>query len=476
MQIASVSHGAGPGDPAGLSESWDWTTDPGAGSGRCPDRVLDRIGFRWEPKNAPASDALTERNTGMWRRLTETVSALAQGIGSPDRWWARVSDAVTGSDTLEGARQVHDAAVRQAPVVWLLGKTGAGKTSVIAALTGESRAEIGSGVMPCTRASQMYDWPAEAPVLRFLDTRGLGEAGYDPAEDIAVARAQAHVLLVVAKVNDPKQTSVLETLAAVRRADRTWPVIVVQTGLHLLYEGRADHPAPYAYDAGMPDPGQIPAGLMQALEDQRTLFSALPGKAPLFVPVDFTQADDGYTDQYYGLAALHDALQGAGIDQWVRQDRASAADASAAVAAAAVPLIRGYMAAAAVAGAMPVPYVGTGGVAGTVALMLRALAARYDEPWTPGRLRDFGAAVGGATLLGLGAGYGAREAAKLIPVAGTSVAGALNALAAGALVYALGKAACVYLGARRDGRMVDEQAIRTAFRAAYDEARRLGAR
>jgi hypothetical protein len=57
-----------------------------------------------------------------------------------------------------------------APVVWLLGKTGAGKTAI--PLTGDPRAVIGEGFEPCTRTAAFYDVPAEAPLLRFLDTRG----------------------------------------------------------------------------------------------------------------------------------------------------------------------------------------------------------------------------------------------------------------------------------------------------------------
>jgi predicted GTPase len=71
-----------------------------------------------------------------------------------------------------------------APVVWLLGKTGAGKTAIVSALTGDPRAVIGEGFEACTRTAAFYDVPAEAPLLRFLDTRGLGEVRYDPASDI----------------------------------------------------------------------------------------------------------------------------------------------------------------------------------------------------------------------------------------------------------------------------------------------------
>jgi predicted GTPase len=60
------------------------------------------------------------------------------------------------------------------PVFWLLGKTQSGKSSIIRAMTGSTRAEIGNGFRPCTRTAQQYPFPDEAdPLIRFLDTRGL---------------------------------------------------------------------------------------------------------------------------------------------------------------------------------------------------------------------------------------------------------------------------------------------------------------
>jgi len=71
------------------------------------------------------------------------------------------------------------------PVFWLYGKTQSGKTSLIRFLTGADEAEIGQGFKPCTRFSRQYLFPtAEAPLLVFLDTRGVDEPGYDPAEDL----------------------------------------------------------------------------------------------------------------------------------------------------------------------------------------------------------------------------------------------------------------------------------------------------
>ena len=99
------------------------------------------------------------------------------------------------------------------PVFWLFGKTQSGKTSIIKYLTGADEAEIGQGFRPCTRFSQPYQFPtAEAPLLTFLDTRGLDEPGYDPAEDLAQFNTQAHVVIVTVKALDHAQENVLRHL------------------------------------------------------------------------------------------------------------------------------------------------------------------------------------------------------------------------------------------------------------------------
>src|ERR1700693_6311827 len=72
------------------------------------------------------------------------------------------------------------------PVFWLYGKTQSGKTSLVRYLTGAEDADIGPGVNPCPSFSRRYEFPTpEAPLLTFLDTRGVDEAGYDAAEDLA---------------------------------------------------------------------------------------------------------------------------------------------------------------------------------------------------------------------------------------------------------------------------------------------------
>ena len=132
--------------------------------------------------------------------------------------------------------------------------------------------------------------PPEAPLLRFLDTRGLGEAGYDPAGDMSWCEGQSHLVLVVMQVSDPAQHVVLHALQQVRRRHPEWPVVVAQTGLHGLYPAGMTHPIRYPYTGGPEDETQpsLPHPLRQALAYQRKLFSGLRGPQPRFVPIDFT--------------------------------------------------------------------------------------------------------------------------------------------------------------------------------------------
>src|SRR5947208_14922563 len=82
------------------------------------------------------------------------------------------------------------------PVIWLFGKVQAGKTSIIRALTGAERAQIGNGFTPCTRWAARYDVPnPDFPLAVFLDTRGLVVAGFDAQVDLAAFLAGALMLL-----------------------------------------------------------------------------------------------------------------------------------------------------------------------------------------------------------------------------------------------------------------------------------------
>lgn len=357
------------------------------------------------------------------------------------------------------------------PVVWLLGKVQSGKTSVIRTLTGVNDAEIGDGFRACTRSSVIFDFPREAPVVRFLDTRGLGEAGYDPAEDIAFCEARSHLVLVTMRAMDLQQGVVVAALAETRKRHPDWPVVVAQTTLHEGYAGRS-HVEPYPFDDdGLPTAGVAP-GLSRSLRTQRGLLARLPGMAVIrFVPIDFTKADDGLEPADYGLPALHRALLevaplalGAALaDEQLRAEGGRSQLAHARILRYAVAAAAGDL----------VPLAGLLAVPGVQAGLLHNLAQLYGVEWDRRVAAEFAGALGTGTVVSALGGFGLRQLAKMIPVYGQTVGAAAASAASFAATYALGKAAVYYLSRRHLGAEATrgvtreyKDAFATAFRLA----------
>src|SRR5262245_11075028 len=122
------------------------------------------------------------------------------------------------------------------PVLWLFGKTQSGKTTLVRYLTGAEDAAIGQGFRPCTHFSREYHFPtADTPLLTFLDTRGVEEPGYDPAEDLARFDEQAHIVVVTVKLLDQAQEAFVNHLKALRKSQPARPVLLVLTCLHEAY-------------------------------------------------------------------------------------------------------------------------------------------------------------------------------------------------------------------------------------------------
>ena len=386
------------------------------------------------------------------------------------RFWHPIRDAVLGTSADSTKEEtIRRGAKEDAPVIWLLGKTGSGKTSIIHAVTGADHAVIGNGFEPCTRASSVFDFPMEVPLVRFLDTRGLGEAGYEPEADIAFCESRAHLIIAVVRVKDADQDLVLRIVRAARKRNPDWPLIVAQTTLHECYPNRADHVVPYPFKGDQADTTchGIGPDLRISLAHQRSLFDRIPGKgAVLFVPLDFTQLGDGYSPADYGIDALRKGIETAlpdALDALIRRNESGEVDQ---IARDAHSLILGYSGAALGSGAIPVPFVDAAALAAVIGIMLRALGKRYDVEWTARLYGEFTTCLGSGVLVGQMAKYALREVAKMIPVWGQTAGLAMSAAAAFALAYAIGRAACVYLGHRRCGLTVTKGDVRQAFREA----------
>lgn len=380
------------------------------------------------------------------------------------------------------ADQNADALIEQArgmaPVVWMLGKVQSGKTSIIRAITGSSDAEIGDGFRACTRTSRLYEFPSDAPVLRFLDTRGLGEAGYDPEEDLAFAETSAHLVLVTMRAMDPQQQGILQALHTVRKRHPRWPVVVAQTSLHEAYAPGAGHQLPYPFDIMRPadTPAGMPLDLTRALAYQRSLFESLRGgDPPLFVPIDFTRSGDGLTPLDYGLEALTEALATAAPAGMLAALAAMPGFSVDPKAKDADPIIMGHAMAAAGGDLVPVPIAGTIAASAVQARLLSKLGRLYGIEWDRRAYADLSAALGAGTLLKVASQIGLRQLVKAIPAYGQTAGAAASAAASFALTYALGKAAVYYLHRRRQGgsdrkgvAKVYQQALREAFSMARE--------
>jgi uncharacterized protein (DUF697 family) len=366
-------------------------------------------------------------------RLTRAWRAFRRTVLSPE------PDATRDSEIGELAR-------RQAPTVWLLGKVQAGKTSIVHAITGHPDAEIGRGYKPCTRTARVFDFPDDVPVIRFLDSSGLGEVGYDPSEDLAELEHRAHVVLAVTRAMDSQYEQVLEVLRAVRRRNPHWAIVLAQTRLHDGYPDGADHP-PYETLATAPGLDD----LRRSLAQQAAAFRSLPGDGAVHVvPLDLTRPEDGFADPLYGFDALLDALEKAGtagMDVVLRNLGTRGATTRAARAR---PHVLGYALAAGASDAMPI--VGVVTVPTIQGKMLHSIGRIYDVAWNGQRLRQFAASLGTGTAMSIGLRHGARQLAKLVPVYGATVGAVAASASSFSVTYALGMAACYYLGLTRNDR------------------------
>ena len=300
------------------------------------------------------------------------------------------------------------------PVFWLFGKTQSGKTSLIKHLTGADDAEIGYGFKPCTRYSRQYQFPTpDAPLVTFLQMRGMDEPGYDPTEDLAQFNDLAHVVVVTVKALDHSQERMLAHLRRIRRSKPARPIALVLTCLHEAYP-QQQHPEPYPFPnpnsdtqgsqsaAEAPDLGQgalekgVPEPLLRSLAEQRQRFEGLFDR---LVPVDLTRPEDGFSNPAYGGDQLKKVLLDllpAGyrhtlltLDEVTRQLQDLYARQ-------ALPRIVGYSTLAATAGAIPIPLLDLLILPGIQSRMIYHLARFYGQPLSATRFLEL------ASTLGLG--------------------------------------------------------------------------
>jgi uncharacterized protein (DUF697 family)/predicted GTPase len=341
------------------------------------------------------------------------------------------------------------------PVIWLLGKTLAGKTSIIKEITQSDRAEIGSGLRPCTRFSQIYEFPnATECIVKLLDTRGLGEVDYDPAEDLAVAAGQSHVLLVVVRAMDHALADVVTAVEQVKRQRPDFPVIVVHTALHEGYLAGTGHVLPYPFGQ-TPLPASVSVELQRSLAAQRELFADVTQS---FVAVDFTLPQDGFAPVDYGLESLWTAIEQVlptGLRGMLAADADLPPQLRNAYYRTAHPHVVAYAVAAGLAGSVPVPLVDMPVFLAIQAKMFHSVASIYNQSLDARTFADFGGALG----VSFAARMAGRQLLKFVPVLGWAASGLFNA----ATTYALGCTLCMYCASVKAGHIPSAEEIRKMY-------------
>lgn len=382
------------------------------------------------------------------------------------QFWKTLGNAIFSPKIDDSELEATLASIKQqlpTPVFWLLGKTQTGKTAIIRALTQCDDAEIGNGFQPCTRTARLYDFPSEERcVIRFLDTRGLGEIDYDPSEDIQLFQNQAHVLIVVVKAMDHAQQSVIQTLHAIVRKCPQWPIIVVQTTLHEGYPSlETEHTEPYPY-VDEPLPTIVPEDLTRSLLKQRELFKGLNVH---FVPVDFTSVEEGYYPVNYGLEVLWNMIEHVfpfGIQGMIVDDQQE--QIKDIYARTAHAHIITYSLLAGGASLVPVPFVDIPLVLSIQAKMFHTLASLYDQKLTSQRFAEMGSVLGMGFLIRLSG----RELTKIIPVYGSVITSTYTAAA----TYALGKTVSTYFSYLTRGDLPDKTVLAKIYAEELEQGRK----
>ncbi len=349
------------------------------------------------------------------------------------------------------------------PVLWLFGKTGSGKSSIVRYLTGVDAVEIGSGFQPQTQFSSIYEFPDQSePILKFLDTRGVSEANYDPTEDIVEFEGVAHLMIVTVRVMDHSLEELVTALKQIRKSTPSRKILLVFTALHDAYPGE-QHPEVDPFDESTtPLPKTLHDNLKRSLELQYERFDGLFDGA---IPIDFTPEQEGFQNPHFGgdrlKRAIIQALPAAYRYHLLQMDEVIA-PLTDLQRKRTMPTILGTSGLAATAAAVPVPWVDIPVVMGLQTHLIYKLARIHEQPIDGKTVAKITGALGGRIAVRAAL----RGVLKFIPWVGM----AANAAAAFAMTYATGMAWNWYFIEIDKGHVPNEAELRDVFQTELRQA------
>ncbi len=383
-------------------------------------------------------------------------------------WWKSRKKPVVPSDSELEAEIQQLREKTPVPTIWMFGKTGSGKSSIVRYLTGAESATVGEGFRPETKASQRYDFPdALDPLLTFVDTRGLGEVDYRPDEDIERFSQSSELMMITVRVADHALECLLQPLRRIRKESPQRPVLLVLSCLHEVPdaidisagEDPFETTAPATTTEATSEQAfgrrpEIPEKLQALIDEKIVQFGGLHD---VVVPIDLTQPEDGFVEPDFGGQRLkHTILEF--LPQAYRQSLLTLNDSDR-------PLtsrqkrarwqVLASSALAATAGAVPLPWVDIPAVLGVQAHLAVRIAKIYDQEITTADWTMLSSAAGSRIALRMAL----REALKFIPIVGMAVGAATSF----AFTYALGMTWDWYFASKLSGHVPSAANLKQVF-------------
>jgi uncharacterized protein (DUF697 family) len=352
------------------------------------------------------------------------------------------SDAVKDR-LINQASQYHNTHL---PTLWLLGKTGAGKSTLVQAVTGNTEAEIGKGFRPCTQTSKQFAFPEAKPLLQFLDTRGLGESGYDATADIEVCTRQGHALILVMKVGDTEQSDTLRAIQQIKASQQICNCLLVHTASHVIS-----------------DPHERERLVRYNCDQVSKTF----GNEVQSIMVDF-KLPNGGTD---GMEALLNELSEMLPIVAVLLRKKQCSDEEVRKFHELQTKVLWYSGVSGVSDI--VPGIGLVAVPGIQWKMLRDLADAYDLNWNKAALAELLGALGAGIGVRYSMKFGTRQVVKFLPAWGQTVGAASAAVMSFCTTYAIGRVACKYMYHKHHQEDVSNEELRALFYSAFDSVKTL---
>lgn len=347
------------------------------------------------------------------------------------------------------------------PEIWMFGKTGSGKSSIIRYLTGAQKAEIGNGFRPQTMHSQRYEFPdEETPLVRFWDTRGLGEADYDETEDLQRFESEVHLIVVVVRVMDHATDQIVDPLLKIRESSPRRPILLALTSLHDAYPGK-QHPDPNPWETWDGQVESLPADLeptlRKSIEAQLVRFATLVDRV---VAIDLTPEDEGFEEPHLGGKRLKEKLielLPLAYQQTLVQLDEMRTELGNLHREKCAPVILAHSALAASAAAVPIPWLDIPAILAIQSNLAKKMAELNNQNLDAKTWATIGGAIGGGQAA---FHLGVRGALKLlVPWAGM----AINSASAFAITYATGWALNWYFMERKWGHVPTTAEIKEQY-------------